>query len=306
MAESKITFHDQIRSNKIKSVFLIFVIILFFVVLGYVISLILDPAYFFIIMILATVISLVYVWTSYFNSHKIALASVKAEPASRQKHRAFYHAAESMSLASGMPMPKLYVMESEEINAFASGRNPEHAVMCFTTGALEKLNKQELEGVVAHEMSHIANYDIRFITLAVVLVGIISIIAQLFLRSLWFSSMRGGRRGGDARIQIALILIGILFAILAPLFAQMVALAISRKREYSADATAVKFTRYPPGLANALRKIKDEHVSKNERKHRVSKAVAPLFMADPFKRKASGFFATHPPIDERIKRLESM
>ncbi len=257
-------------------------------------------------MILATIFSLSYILISYYNSDKIALASVRARPASRTEHREFFHAAENMSLASGLPMPKIYVMESEEINAFASGRNPENAVICVTSGALKKLNKQELEGVIAHEMSHIANYDIRFMTLTVVLVGMISIIAEIFLRSLWYSNVGYGRGGRNGRVQIFLILLGIIFAILAPLFANLVSFAISRKREFTADATGVKFTRYPPGLANALKKIKNEHVSERERKHRVAKAVAPLFISDPFKRKISGLFATHPSVDERIRRLERM
>jgi len=299
----RISFHDEIQKNKVKSILLIVIIFIFFIILGYVISLVLDPSYFFVIMVFAIIFSLIYVLIGYYNSDKIALASVKAKPASRTEHRMLYHAAEGMSIASGLPMPKLYVMESEEINAFASGRNPKNAVMCFTTGALKKLNKQELEGVVAHEMSHIANYDIRFMTLTAVLIGMVSIIAQMFLRSLWFTNVGKDR---DGRAQIALILIGILFAILAPIAAQLVSFAISRKREYGADATGVKFTRYPPGLANALKKIKNEHVPEKERKHRVAKAMAPLFISDPFKRKVQGLFSTHPPIDNRIKKLEAM
>ena len=306
-AQQRLSFHDQIRNNKIKSILLIIIIFIFLLILGYIISLILNPSWFFIIMIISIIFTLSYTLISYYKSDKIALASVKAKPASRTDHRAFYHAAESMALASGMPTPRLYVMESAEINGFASGRDPKHAVICMTSGALERLNKQELEGVIAHEMSHIANYDIRFMTLTVVLVGMISIMAQIFLRSLWFSSISGVRGGGrDGRVQIFLIILGIVFAILAPIVAHLVSLAISRKREYTADATGVKFTRYPPGLANALKKIKSEHVSEKERKHRVSKALAPLFISDPFKRKVKGLFATHPSLDERIKRLERM
>ncbi len=298
----KVSFHEHILKNKIKSFVLIGIILIFFIVLGYVIALVLDPSYFFIIMIFSIIFSIGYVLVSYYNSDKIALASVRARPASRTEHAQFYHAAENMSLASGLPMPRLYVMNSEEINAFASGRDPKHAVMCFTTGALRKLGKQELEGVVAHEMSHIANYDIRFMTLAAVMIGMISIIAQMFLRSLWFSNVDRGR---DGRAQIFLILIGVLFAILAPIAVQLVSLAISRRREFLADATGVKLTRYPPGLASALKKIKNEHVSSSE-KHNYSKAIAPLFISDPFKRKISGLFQTHPDINERIKRLEGM
>ena len=300
----RVSFHDQIQSNKIKSFLLIGVIFIFFIILGYIISILLDPSYFFIIMIFATVFSLIYVVVGYYNSDKIALASVRAKPASRTEHRALYHAAEGMSIASGLPMPRLYVMESEEINAFASGRDPKNAVLCFTTGALKKLDKHELEGVVAHEMSHVANYDIRFMTLTAVLIGMVSIIAQLFLRSLWFGSM--GNNNRDGRAQIFLIVLGIVFAIAAPIAAQLVSFAISRKREYVADATGVKFTRYPTGLAKALKKIKSEHVSERERRHRVAKAMAPLFISDPFKRKIQGLFSTHPPIDDRIKKLEAM
>ncbi|MBU0760191.1 MAG: M48 family metallopeptidase [Nanoarchaeota archaeon] len=299
----RISFHDEIRRNKIKSFFLIAAIFVVFIVLGLLISFALDPSYFFVIMIFATIFSLAYVLVSYYNSDKIALASVKAKPASRTEHRMFYHAAESMSLASGLPMPKLYVMESEQINAFASGRDPKNAVLCFTTGALKKLSKQELEGVVAHEMSHVANYDMRFMTVAAVMVGLIAIVAQIFLRSLWFSGSGGGKK--DGRAQLILMVVAIVFAILAPLVANLVSLAISRKREFGADATAVKLTRYPPGLKNALVKIKDESIQDKDKK-RYSKAMAPLFISDPFKKKISGMFSTHPPIDVRIKKLDKM
>lgn len=235
----------------------------------------------------------------YYNSDKIAIASVRAKPASRTAHRAFFDAAENMAMASGLPTPKLYIMDSSEINAFASGRDPHHAVICVTTGALERLTKQELEGVIAHEMAHIANFDIRFMTLSAVLIGMIAIVSELFLRSLWFSSDDNRGKSG-----VVLLLIGVALAILAPILTQLVSLAISRKREFLADATGVKFTRYPPGLANALKKIKHEHVSSREKKA-FSHTLAPLFIADPFK-KLSGLFATHPDINERIKRLESM
>ncbi len=302
MAE-RISFHDQIRNNKIKSFFLIVIIFIFFIVLGALISLALDPSYFFVIMAVATIFSLSYILISYYNSDKIALASVRAKPALREKHSKFFHAAENMALASGLPMPKLYVMESEQINGFASGRDPKNAVVCMTTGALEKLDKQELEGVIAHEMSHIANYDIRFMTITAVLVGLISIVAQLYLRSLWFSN--GGNNRKDGRLQAILIVLAIVFAIFAPIAANLVSLAISRKREFGADATAVKLTRYPPGLKKALEKIKREHLSEEDKK-KYPKAVAPLFMADPYKKKVESFFSTHPNIDERIARLERM
>jgi heat shock protein HtpX len=304
MAETspRLSFEDEISRNKLKSFFLIFVIFIFFLVLGYAISMALDPSYFFFVMIISTIFSLGYILISYYNSDKIALASVRARPASPVQDRMLIHAVENMSLASGLPMPKVYVMDSAEINAFASGRNPQNAVICVTTGAVEKLNKQELEGVIAHEMSHIANLDIRFMTLTAVMVGMISIVAQIFLRNLWFSShsSNDNKKGGAI-----FLIIAILMAIIAPIAAQLVQLAISRKREFAADASGVKFTRYPPGLRSALEKIKKEHLPENEKK-RFTSALAPLFISDPFKKKISGLFATHPPIDVRIERLRRM
>lgn len=296
----RLSFEDQISRNKMKSFVLMALIFVFFLVIGYIVSIIIDPSLFFIIMIFSIIISLVYIWAGYYYSDKIALASVKAKPASHTQHRALYHAVENMALASGLPVPGVYVMDSQEINAFASGRDPKHAVVCVTTGALAKLNKEELEGVIAHEMAHIANFDIRFMTLTAVLVGMISIAAEIFLRSLWL-----GGEDRDSRANAVLIVLGILFAILAPILAQLVSLAISRRREYVADATGAKFTRYPKGLANALRKIKAEHVPITDTK-KYPKAVAPLFISDPFKKRVQNLFSTHPPVDERIRRLESM
>ena len=236
-------------------------------------------------------ISLLYIWISYYNSGKIAIASVGAKEASRNQHKQFYDLIEGLTIASGLPMPRLYVMQSQQINAFASGRNPKNAVVCVTTGALEKLDKRELEGVLAHELSHVANYDIRYMTLVVGMVGMIAIISEIFLRSLWF-------HGDKDNKNIALIIIGIALAILAPIVVQLVQMAISRKREFAADATGVKFTRYPQGLIGALKKIqKENYVEK-----KVSKAVAPLFFSNPLKNLAS----THPPLDERIRILENM
>ena len=229
------------------------------------------------------------------------MASVNAKPASHTEHRMLFHAVESMALASGLPMPRVYVMNSEQINAFASGRDPKNAVICVTVGALKKLSKQELEGVIAHEMSHIANFDIRFMTLTAVLVGMMSIVAQLFLRNIWIARSDSDNKKGNA----ILIIIAIAASILAPIAAQLVSLAISRKREFTADATGVKFTRSPTGLKNALEKIKDEHISESD-KHRYPKAVAPLFIGDPYKKKFQDLFSTHPDVNERIKKLSLM
>ena len=191
-------------------------------------------------------------------------------------------------------MPRLYVMPSSQINAFASGRNPENAVICVTEGALDKLDKREIEAVLSHELSHIANYDIRYMTIAAVLIGMIAIISEIFLRSLFFSHRGDNKAGGWIFLVIAIAV-----AILAPITVKLVQLAISRKREYGADATAVKFTRYPNGLIGALKKIKNDSPMD---KKQVSKAMAPLFFANPFK----GLTSTHPPIEKRIQILERM
>ncbi len=297
----RIVFYDQIAKNKRQSFFLIIAIFLVFLLFGYIISLAVDPGFFFIIMIISIIISISYIVIGYYKSDKIALASVKAKRADKIKYRQLYHAVEGLTIASGLPMPKVYIMENNQINAFASGRDPQHAIICVTTGAIEKLDKQELEGVIGHELSHIANYDIRFMTLAAILVGMIAIASEIFLRSLWFGGGRGRR---DDKAGVIFLILGISMAIIAPILVKLVQLTISRKREFSADATAVKLTRYPPGLTRALKKIKYETGMK---KGQVPGAVAPLFFANPFKKDAmKNLRSTHPPIDKRIEVLERM
>ncbi len=289
--EKRIDFRDQIARNNLKSFVLIMSIFLVFVLFGYVISLAFDPSYFFVIMIFSIIISLLYIWFGYYNSAKIAIASVGAKKASPHEYRQYHSIVEGLTIASGLPKPELYVMNSPQINAFASGRSPRNAVVCVTTGALEKLDKKELEGVLAHELSHVGNYDIRYMTIATVLVGMIAIASEMFLRSLWFSN-------GNNNKHPFLIIAGIALAILAPLVVQLVQLAISRRREYNADASAVKYTRYPSGLIGALKKIKAE----NYPEKKVSKAIAPLFFSNPLK----GLLSTHPDIGKRIEVLQRM
>ncbi len=290
----RLSFYTEISNNKRNSVFLILLVVVILVALIYAIGLAIG-ADVIVISILAVMITLIYVLVSYYNADKIALSSVNAKKARQDDYRQYHHLVEGLCLASGMPKPKLYVIESEQINAFASGRNPENSVICITTGALKKLNKQELEGVLSHELSHIASYDIRFMTLTAVLVGMIAIISQIFLRSLFF---RGGRNDENNAI---FLIIGIALAILAPILVALVQLAISRKREYGADASAVRFIRSPTGLVGALKKIKQEN--KNY-ELKVSGAVSPLFLSKPFNSKE--IFQTHPDIDKRIARLERM
>ncbi len=299
--KNRVSFYRQISSNKWKSFFLMVIVFIVLIALGAVIGLALGPDYFTMIMIISIIVSILYIWVGYYYSDKIALASVNAKPASEQEYRQFHNIVEGLTLASGMPKPRLYVMNNTEINAFASGRDPQHAVICVTTGALEKLSKQELEGVLGHELSHVANYDIRFMTLVSVLVGMIAIISEIFLRSLWFRSGNSDDNKGNA----IFIVIGIVLAILAPIVVQLVQLGISRKREYAADASSVKFIRSPTGLIGALKKIKEEHVPQTEMQ-KISKATAPLFISDPFKKKIEGLLSTHPPIDKRIEILERM
>jgi len=305
----RISFHDQISRNKRKSFILMFGILIVFIALGYAISFAMGPDYFFIIMIVAIIFSISYILVGFYKSDKIALKSVNAKPAPHVKYPTYNNVVEGLCLASGLPKPKLYVMEDPQINAFASGRDPEHAVICVTTGTLNKLDKHELEGVIGHELSHIANYDIRFMTLTAVLVGMIAIISQIFLRSLFWRSIGGGGRSKDNQGQTIFMIIGIAMAILAPIVVQLVQLSISRKREFTADASAVKFIRSPTGLINALKKIDNEHPDlrqQEESKKKINKAVAPLFISNPFKTKMQGLTSTHPSLKKRIATLERM
>lgn len=289
----RVDFRDQISKNKLSSFFLMLSVFIVILLLGYVISMIVGFEYFFIIMILSIIVSIGYILISFYNSDKIAIASVGAKQADRTQYRQYYSLVEGLTIASGLPMPRLYVMNSPQINAFASGRDPKHAVVCVTTGALEKLEKKELEGVLAHELSHVANYDIRYMTLVAVMIGMVAIISEIFLRSLWH---KGG--GNDNKGNVGFIIIGIVLAILAPIVVQLVQLGISRKREYMADASAVEFTRYPQGLIGALAKIKDSSLSEKN----VSKSIAPLFFVNPLKELGS----THPALEKRIAILEKM
>ena len=300
MQPTRLSFHEEIRKNKISSFFLIGIVLVVLLALVYTIGFAMGGDYFFFIIIFGTIIAIAYVTAGYYKSADLAIASVSAKKATGPEYRQYHNIVEGLCLASGLPKPKLYVMQNQQINAFASGRDPQHAVICVTTGTIEKLTKQELEGVLAHELSHIANYDIRFMTLTAVLVGMIAIISQIFLRSLFWSSMTGGRRSNNNnQAQTIMMIAGIVLAILAPIIVALVQLAISRKREYAADSSAVKFMRTPTGLMGALKKIQYNTPMKE-----VSGAVSPLFLAKPTKEKE--WFQTHPPLSKRIAKLERM
>ena len=296
MAQAKhIDFRDQIARNKAKSALFMVFVFAVLIMSGYVLMQFLSIDFFSFASIWI-IISISYILISYYNSDKIALAAAGAKQATREQFRQLYNSVEGLCIASGLPMPKIYVMQNPQINAFATGRDEKHAAVCVTTGALEKLSKQELEGVLAHELTHIKNYDVRFVTLVAVMVGMISIISEIFLRSLWYGNNSNDRKGGNA----IFMLIGIALAIIAPIAVKLVQLAISRKREFMADAGSVEITRYPKGLAEALKKIKHDKPMK------VNQAVASLFFSDPLASRAVNLFQTHPPINRRIEVLEAM
>lgn len=237
---------------------------------------------------------------SYWNSDKVVLRLHRARVASREEFFDLYTVTENLSITAGLPMPRLYVIDDAAPNAFATGRDKEHAVVCVTTGLLSILNRTELEGVVAHELSHIGNKDILLSTIVVVMVGFVSILSHMFLRSNWLGGRRDDREGNAGNI---LMLVGIVLAILSPLVATLIQLAISRKREFLADASGALLTRYPEGLANALRKIS----AYSQPMRTANNADAHLFISNPFgknnRSSISKLFMTHPPTEERIKAL---
>ncbi|MBI2031118.1 MAG: M48 family metallopeptidase [Candidatus Levybacteria bacterium] len=242
---------------------------------------------------------------SYYYSDKMILGLSGAKQIKKTDNPTLFNTVENLCIASGLPIPKIYIINDNSPNAFATGRDPKNAVVCVTSGILEKLNKAELEGVISHELSHIKNYDIRLMGIVVILVGFIAILADFFMRSLWFGGRENDQRGGNA--QNIFLLLGIVFAILSPIIATLIQLAVSRKREFLADASGVLLTRYPEGLASALEKISKDPVPLKT----ANNATAHLFITNPFKGKnakhwLSNLFNTHPPIVERIKILRSM
>ena len=296
----KTTFYDEIGRNKRNSILLGILIFSFLIGLVYIISQILAPELSLMFLIFAGIFMLIYTYSSYMYGDKVVLASTKAKLI-KEDDRRYTHlinVVDGLSIAAGIPKPKIYVIESDEINAFATGRNPKHSSVAVTTGLLKNLKRDEIEGVIGHELSHIRNYDIRFATFVAVLVGLIAILSYMFRRTLWYG---GGRKGEKDRGGLLLV-IGIILAIFAPIIVRLVQLAISRKREYLADSSSVELTRYPDGLASALEKIKNI----NKGKMKVSEAVSHLFFTDPNKTGLDSLYATHPPIEKRIKILRSM
>ncbi len=302
MAQQPRLIEDHIRKNKFDTlVICLFMVILLFSVI-FAIGFILGAPP-ILTMMLALPISLFYIFITYSFSVQSVISAAGARPINSQnrEEKLLGYKVEEMALAAGIPTPKVYVQDSKDINAFATGHKPEDAVICATTGALQQLNSEELEGVIGHEMSHIRNRDILVMTVTVGVVGAIALIAEIALRMLFFTGGRSGDRKGGGNIIV--VVIAIIFIILAPIFSRLTYLAISRRREYLADADGAYLTRNPEGLAKALEKIKADIPDDPKG----SKTVAPLYITNPFKRALrDSIWSTHPPLDERIRRLRSM
>ena len=291
------SFYDQISANKRNSYFLVFVVF----------ALVFASAYAFSFLIfgdasvfgfgVSTALAAGYIIITYFFADKIMLSISGAREAAKNEFPYLVNTVEGISIAAGIPMPKIYIMDDPALNAFATGNSPEKASVAFTTGLLKAMDRAELEGVIAHEMSHIKNFDSRIGTLVVVMVGLIAIVSDIGMRSMFFGRRSGGSRDKGSGI---FIIIALVIMVLAPIAAHLVRLMLSRQREYLADATGAQLTRYPEGLASALEKIKQNGSAVKK----VTDATASLYFANPLT--MSGFLSTHPPIDERIKRLREM
>jgi len=305
---------ELIRANKRSSIVLMVLMAVVLMLLGFVIGM----AFFgseggFFGLIIATAIWLVLTLISFSSGDQILLAASKAKPVTHDVHPQLFNIVEEMKIAAGLPaMPKIYIINDPAPNAFATGRSPKSASVAVTAGLLGRLNRDELQGVIAHEISHILHRDILFITLAGIMLGSIVLLSQVFLRGMFYSSMgsrrrysSGGKGGGQA--QLVMMIVAIVAAILAPIMAYLLYFAISRRREYLADAGGARLTRYPEGLASALEKIANDP---SPQLASVNKVTAPMYIANPFKkkkqRKLSDLTSTHPPISERVKILRNM
>jgi heat shock protein HtpX len=301
------TFRERIAVNRRNSLILISAFLAFVAIFGYVIgwAWIGDPVGAIFGLVLAFAVGIVTGLATYYGGDKIVLAASRAREITHDDAPVLFNVVEEMAIAAGLPMPKVYIIDDSAPNAFATGRDPEHASVAVTSGLLEKLNRDELQGVIAHEMSHVGNFDIRYAMLVGILVGTTVLISDFFLRGLWLSGGGRGRSEGGGYVQLIMIVIAIVFAILAPLFARLLQLSISRQREYLADASAVRLTRNPKGLADALQKISGDR----EVLEAANRATAHLYIVNPvkgFEKRAKGLFSTHPPIEERIQILRFM
>lgn len=296
--------YEQVDANKRKSALVMVLFTLFIVGVAWVFGQALGYGLSFAGW--ALVISGIMSFGSYYYSDKIILTLSRARPADRKRDFQFYTVTENLAMAARLPKPKLYVIVDTAPNAFATGRDPQHAAICATTGLLAKLDRTELEGVISHELSHVGNYDIRLMAIVSILVGLVTLLADWFLRATYWGRNRDDREGNQ--LQMVFFAVGMILALLSPLIARLIQLAVSRRREFLADASGVKLTRFPDGLARALEKISADR----EPLEAANKATAHLYIANPLKNTHgsigmfAGLFNTHPPVKERIAALRQM
>ena len=294
------------KKNKFESVIIVSIFIIVITLIVYYICNALDLGNLSII--IALIFSIASAWGSYYYSDKIVLASCKARPATREEDLKLVNILDALMVTAGLPKkPDLYVVEDNQPNAFATGRNPEHAVICVTTGLLEKLDYYELEGVIAHEISHIKNYDILLSTVVSVFVGFIVMLSDIFSRALFWGGAKD--RDSDSKANGFLMLLGLIFLIISPIFGTLMQLALSRRREFLADSTAIEFTRNPDGLISALQKLENDP---NELET-ANSATANMYIINPFKKdgekgkkKTSSLWSTHPSTEDRIEALRNI
>jgi len=305
------TFHTLIAKNKRNSFLLIALFMLFFVGLGLLIGMVWgdgDWRFGAVVAVVAAMVAFFLTLASYYGGSSALLGMSRAKQIQKADDPRLFNVVEELSIAAGQPVPKIYIIDDTAMNAFATGRNPKHASVAITVGLRQKLSRDELQGVMAHELSHVRHYDILYATLMAVMVGTLVMLCDVFMRSLWFG---GGRRrsrrkseGGGAA-QLILLIVALVLAILAPILARIIQMALSRQREYLADAGSVELTRNPEGLASALAKLSgDEEVLEV-----ANRATAPLYIVHPIKKfeeRAKSIFDTHPPVPDRISRIMSL
>jgi len=305
------TFHTLIAKNKRNSFLLIALFMLFFIGLGMLIGTIWGDGDWYIGMIVAAgaaLIAFILTLSSYYGGASALLGMSRARQIQKADDPQLFNVVEELSLAGGLPVPKIYLINDSAMNAFATGRDPKHAAVAITTGLRQKLTRDELQGVMAHELSHVRHYDILYATLMAVMVGVLVMLCDIFLRSLWFGKgrrRRSSNKGGGGAVMLVLLVIAVILAILSPVLARIIQMSLSRQREYLADAGSVQLTRNPEGLAAALAKLSgDEEVLEV-----ANRATAPLYIVHPIKKfeeRSKSIFDTHPPTPDRIKRLMSL
>ena len=306
------TFHTLIARNKRNSFLLIGIFLAFFIGFGLLIGMVWgagDWRFAWVVAAAAAMLAFLLTLGSFYGGSSVLLSMSRAKEIRKADDPQLFNVVEELCLAGGAPMPRIYLIDDSAMNAFATGRNPAHSAVAITTGLRAKLTRDELQGVIAHELSHVRHYDILYATLVAVMVGTLVILSDVFLRSLWYGGgsrrRRSSRSEGGGAAQVILLVLGILLAILAPILARIIQMALSRQREYLADAGAVELTRNPEGLAGALAKLAGDQ----EVLEVANRATAPLYIVHPIKKfeaRANSIFNTHPPVQDRIERLLSL